>query len=270
MTKILRIPANSQAYLLAKRDSARDKFDVTKFVFGYENAAAFPPAWAYWKMEEESGTRYDATEGEEPYGYTRDLIELNDPIGHSSGKLGNAAHFAETDGILQSLGIYYAPTFILTGGVHWMYTFWWKHHVISSGDDVSIYFDAGGTLGLDGSFGIEEGNDLGLFYFDWYQVGWQNPTVVNSGHIVTPDEWHFICLYWNGTLHLEIDNVLVDSDVGGGGMIYNSTPSWGGLYPYGYMNCDLDDHGWWIGDDADEAIARRAELYNGGAGWSPY
>jgi hypothetical protein len=51
MSLLLKIPSKTQAYLFAKRDLAQDKFDVTKFRFGYENIIDIPLPWAYYKFE---------------------------------------------------------------------------------------------------------------------------------------------------------------------------------------------------------------------------
>ena len=63
MTNVLKIPANSQAYLFATRDIAQDKFDVRRFAYDFVNVVAFPEPWAYYKFEEPNGSELwvDAT-----------------------------------------------------------------------------------------------------------------------------------------------------------------------------------------------------------------
>jgi hypothetical protein len=78
MTNILKIPANTQAYLTAQRDEVEDVFDVVEFTWPYINEIVFPEPWAYWKFEEESGTRFDAT------GHGRNLLDQWDDGGTPS------------------------------------------------------------------------------------------------------------------------------------------------------------------------------------------
>ena len=63
MTNVLKIPANSQAYLFATRDIAQDKFDVRRFAYDFVNTAAIGNALKLTKPG--SGSVIQLTTGEE-------------------------------------------------------------------------------------------------------------------------------------------------------------------------------------------------------------
>ena len=239
MTRILRIPANSQAYLTAMRDSAQDKFDVVDYVFPYLNAMDFPAAWAYWKMDESSGTRADAT------GNGHHLPQSGSP-GYDTGKIGNAViSSSNSDGLrLEEIA------WPVTG--NFMIAMWIK-------------------IAADG--GVDFNSNMGIWAeaigSNWYMYAATDACFAESAYIYSLDEWHFICVYHDGVgLYIEIDGVEAASDLGAHGI----TDPYGVTYIYGLPagQASWDEVGIWVGDNATAAIARRAELYNGGAGWSPY
>jgi len=229
--------------------------------FSFESPApAFAPAWAYWKMEEAAGnSRADSS------GNGRSLTETDDPVERAAGKLGYGAFFdGIPDGTQKNLS---ASCPDLTGNAKFMVSFWLKHHVIGTPDYCDLYSELGdgGYCGFTiGSYGDDPNNV--------HISAYTRSRDVETGYVITPDVDHFICIYYDQTgLYIEVDNVLIDSDLGvSGASWYGGNVEMGGLYEDGQISFVIDDFGYWYAADAQDAIDNRADLWNGGAGYSPY
>jgi hypothetical protein len=122
--KIIKIPANSQAYLYAKRDANQDKFDVNKFVFGYLNTSAFPFGWwAYWKFEESSGPFMDST------GNEHHLINVNSEVVDygATGIIGQCAIGQQIPDVNQGWLEHDGSGEVVTEDTPWSFVFWHKY-----------------------------------------------------------------------------------------------------------------------------------------------
>ncbi len=240
MANILRIPANSEIEMMVIRDSVQDKFDVVDFVFDYINAAAFPTAWAYWKMEEMSGTRMDSS------GNGHDWPSYNSP-GCGTGKLGNAlTSSTNSDGLRKD-----APDF-------------WP---IDINTQFTISFWA--KIAING--GIDFNTNMGIWLEGWAGHGIGGYISCNMNWIDIPytypaDEWMFVVIYHDGTgLYLEINNTAVANSPGA----HEREDDLGTTYVFGIASGAMafDEVGIWL-----QALtpAQRSQLWNNGAGWSPY
>jgi hypothetical protein len=275
MTNILKIPANSQVYLTAICDSDKDKFDVVDFIT-CERESTFPAAWAYWKMEEEtSGDRIDAT------GNGHDLIPYTESYhrapGYATGVIGNAVS-------LDRVELPYGVTMLQTASgptapvdSHFTYVMWVNIPALTepgiSGAtlleftalgyaDLSFYAN---DYDFEGNKGIAIRATAGLdVYIMPELVAGTDPRVFEF----TPSTWHFVVLYYDGTgLYLEVDNVLVASDLGSCTTVNGEMATLIGGAQFGVDPTLVDLAGVYL-----EAIdsAMRTQLYNSGAGWSPY
>lgn len=253
MTNILRIPANTQAYLTAIRDAAADKFDVMEFTYQYGNQASFPPAWAYWKMEEASGNRLDSS------GNNRTLsLDSGYAVGYDLGILGNCSKFtANNQALIMS------EEWDTRGDTKFTITCWMKmvanaggtHRVLELTSNVVLWMKSDNMTKCYFEAGSESGGAVSWAIYDF-------------------NVWYFVCVYYDGTgLHLEVNNVEVASDAVVPTFDLVDEFSWGGTWvgyphpsaspPTGYF----DEVGIWL-----QALTagQRAQLYNSGAGWSPY
>lgn len=136
MTDLLRIPANSQAYLFAARDAAADTFDVKKFAYGFLNGI---PPWdlpdqVIEMLGSEIGDGYDTVEAPCEEGYV-----WFDPTKYD----GNCTFFFEANGwnidfdwdtetgpdlplkLVDSSGTVYATITLVNTGYVDMYTMGW-------------------------------------------------------------------------------------------------------------------------------------------------
>lgn len=247
MTNVLKIPANSQAYLIATRDVAQDKFDVRKFAYDYINAIALPAPWAYWKMNETIGTRIDST------GNGHDLsVHTASGLSYAAGKFGNCAVMVEP-GVtgpqqLENLG----TGMDQSGDKPFTMACWWKWH------------DDGGASGYPATVN----SDAPI----WWDIASGNCGVycntddryVEDYSTHAQDTWiHTIVVYDGSALNLYTNNVLKQSDAGGSGNDNDSFP----LYVYSdgaSVTFSLDELIFW---DVALTEAQRNQLYNSGAGY---
>lgn len=255
---IIPIAPNTQAYLTARRDVSQDKFDVVDYVFQYANAAPFPSAWGYWKLEETSGSRADSS------GNNRSLLEIDNPVTYTAdGKINNAAKFPGTDGTLQNLAAAATPAV----NTNWVMSLWIRIHRVATGSCEGYYEINGGAGQVSGGYGLNSGQTNGFFY-----LSAPSSQYVETGNTLTPDVWHFITCGHDGTqLYIEVDGSLVDSDVGANTASGDPGGSFnfGGIYPDNKMTIEIDELGLWL-DTNSLTPAQRAQLYNSGSGWSPY
>ncbi len=260
MTNILRIPANSQAYLTVIRDSAVDKFDIVDYKYGYLNPIPFPTPWAYWKLEETIGNpRLDST------GNNRTLTEVNQDVDSGVGKIGTAAYFPDTDGTQQNLNTNdLAPD--LTGNKKFTVSFWIKfHRIATSTFEIDFYCNFAAGDGVYLTLGLKN------LQTNAYIYAGTTSRFLQCTNIITPDVYHFVTLYYNQVgLYLEIDNVAIVSSLGVSGVTYApGKVSFGGISPNNKMSILLDEVGYWVGDNALTAD-QRSYLWNNGVGRSLY
>ena len=152
MTNVLKIPANSQAYLIATRDITQDKFDVRKFAYDFKNAVVFPEPWAYWKMEEDGcADRVDAT------GNGHELVPLGGAMWPTSNQTGYGYAYLD----------FYGMTF-----VHW------TAKLIYSIDS-SVLYEVGGSgapsWDIPVSIPLHDGYDSGDYYSAQITIEYWNP-----------------------------------------------------------------------------------------------
>jgi hypothetical protein len=223
---------------------------------------SFPLAWAYWKMEEGSGSNRDDSSGNNRY-----LEEILDPVPNATGILGNAALFQIGDHDLSRS----ITTPDLTGDTHFTITFWFNIHRLSSGD-AEMYLAFGQSSGggkIEGTLGVGSGSDPGFLWL-----------ATNTRFVTTPtnlalDTWHFAALYYDGNaLVLEIDDSEIDRDPNSGSgssgiTLAGNLISMSGLFPGSVIEVSIDEVGWWEGSNALSA-SQRSQLYNSGSGFSPY
>jgi len=210
-------------------------------------------------LEEESGRRTDASKN------GHDVTEPDAEVPDAVGKIGTAAFFPGTNGTNQNL---LSPSELdLTSDAKFMYAFWIKHHIISNpASYCEMYFNFGADVNL--TIGVDSGETDAYLY-----AATQSLTIdLSATPTLTPDALHFICVYYNQTgLYLEADNTAIANDAGSSGEDWPAGyVSMGGVYPNNEVSFIVDECGVWVGADAEEAISRRAELWGGGAGWSPY
>jgi hypothetical protein len=222
---LLKIPANSQAYLTAVRDEASDACDAIEMAYDYLNAAALPEPWAYWKMEEASGTRVDSTT------HARDLT----PAGHAlptndAGKIGNAAKNL-SDGVSPGprFAISAFPT--INGNQPFSLAFWLKTNYIAAitsyfrivawdnADSYdNLFFELHSDSATWGDFDTYWSLDLGHYDEEWDYSG-LNILIDPDVHPWTDGVLHFVCIIYDGSgLYLYVDNSLWGSAAGTHGM----------------------------------------------------
>ncbi len=276
MTNILRIPANTQAYLFVRRDIAQDKFDVKKFVYDYVNAESFPPAWAYWKMEEDGTNRLDSS-GNGRYLYPNGYA--NQPL-RADGKINYCAKF-----VGDNYGVNFRSDEVFTMGADQNYTFafWVKCNFTATGSSVNYFqFSLTDFVEDPGSFldvrimgnytlwGMDElyiKTTCGYYDAEWVWHELFITTDPNS-YTLESDTWHFVCVYYDGTgLYMEIDNVLFGSDLGKHNIPTSPTRIIVGNAVHSGTQSYIDEAGIW---DVALTADQRSQLWNSGAGWSPY
>jgi hypothetical protein len=256
MTDIIKVPANTRMRLKAVRDEEHDKFDVVDMAFQFNGETMLPEPWAYWKMEEPSGNRIDAT------GHGHHLVPQHpgyDP-GYGAGLVSGNSLVFPNPGLSDLYEVsteLYSP---IADNVPFTLSFWFK----STGASESYIRLLNATFGTawliltknaaNLEMDLENNTDEDIFIatlasFDLTQK-------------------HFVCIRGDGSnVYLEIDNSPIGSITGG---------SWGdsgtflvylqGIY-YGNANTYVDEAGFWLQElTADQ----RTYLYNSGAGRTLY
>ncbi len=259
---ILEIAPNSQGYLTVSHDSLQDKHDILSWTYNYGNAdvvAAFPDAWAYWKMEETSGTRVDSS------GNSRDLALTADEVSYTTGKLGNCLVLPTTAGASPYDMLTYAGNPDLSGDAKFTISFWFYFHSESAGHSYA-YIDLGSADG-DGGVGLTFHRALGATNVHITATVYALQAV--TGAMVTPDAWHFITVYYDQVgLYIDVDNANEASALG-----TSEIPADSGTIQFSTISENLtwrfDEVGYWVGANALSAT-QRTQLYNSGSGWSPY
>lgn len=293
MTNIIRIPPKTRARVEARYNAVHGRFDVVESRLGYLAASAFPAAWAYWKLDETTGTRldssgngnhlsnivgsvsYDASGIIDPY--CLKVVQSGVDAGYSCVTKEDAQLDLRSDapftivcwvkhgwsGEIDGLNFnplecyYYVPYDMVSKAYLGMYA--------SSPQDVAYY---GGEAGDIVSF-APACDGTAWFSSDNYEP-------IPTWHA---DSWHFYVFRWTGThFYLEVDNFRYDQRESSESYISNIMPSisigLGGAPGYAnYRSTSMILYvahaGIWIGDNA-LTDAQLTQLYNSGAGWSPY
>jgi hypothetical protein len=209
---------------------------------------SFPQAWAFWKLDEASGTRYDSS------GNGRHLAETSGTVNGDNGW----AHF---DVFTNQLWREPPGCPNLNGKTGYTYAFWFKPKYLSYR---SSYNAVGFNIVLGAN--VNRSNSTGKWRFEV----WNDYADIDCGYILDDETEHLAVIYFDGSkLYLEIDNVPVanassdayDYDTDGySAGIY-------GAYQTGYCEGWARNFGIW---EVMLTPAQRAQLWNGGAGWSPY
>lgn len=269
MTDLIKIPANSEAYLTAVRDDAADKFDVVEFAYDYLNPAAFPTPWAYWKMEEEGlETRADSSGNNHPLLPYTDVLEPGEDFDRVAGKVGYGMEWvAHYQGALDT---YVEEELPLVIGENTPFTlaFWVKPTALGVPDWTSWYLDTY-NLWLSIDFRDSATASLSFGISGPFPMGTET-IYVESGEILASDAWYFIVLEFTGSgLYLYIDNELINSMMGDDDPNISGSNylEMGGVYE-DEATFAFDEFGIWIGTALSED--QRAYLWNGGAGRSLY
>lgn len=259
MTNILRIPANSQGYLTAIRDNAVDKFDVVDFTYNYLNSD-FPEAWAYWKLEEASGTRVDSS------GNDRHLAPAGANLPDSStGVLGNQAHFTGNASSQNRLEL--AECWDPSGDKQFTYSFWVKSPEVPLTSYASFIITSNLSVTIQGAYGDygEEGLIVTVNTEDPWNLWISGDPDV---YLLPPGvSAHFFIVYDGVGLYVYVDNVLAMSASGSHGMTANMDVVKFGMPAHSSVESWVDEFGIW---EVALTAEQRAQLYNSGAGWSPY
>lgn len=284
MTDVLKIPANTRLRMMAIRDDAQDKFDVVGMEYDFRAGLTIPEPWAYWKMEEDGTNRIDAT------GHGHDLSEWGwtQYPERIAGKVGNAVQLtgigvgpeATLRRLNESFTINPSQPFTIAGwfktnqrgGIGPAYEYirfiFWDFYSDTSAEI---------TFRIDGCYAIYGTQELYIvaavgMYVDTEEWIWGGLgcSTTPSSFSPTENEWHFYCLWYDGTgLYLEVDNVLVNQALGQHPAIGTASRvyldiSWN---PGGGVVSAADELGVWTQAlTADE----RTYLYNSGAGRTLY
>lgn len=248
---IIKLPANSQALVEIVYDKNQSKFDVLSMEYNYMNGAAFPAAWAYYKFEEESGTRYDSSGNGN---HLHDGIEGYTPSSNDTGKIGNCIKFVHDDG---SPGLYADISWVPSGGL-FTFAFWFK---ATGGGSSRSACDINSNIDIDMKWNADGSKFKIVVAGDYYYFA--------TGYDCNPDTWYFIVIYGDGTgVFIDVNNTCVASDTQyGPELVSNYGVTYIAASGYAGQTCWLDEL--WIGPTCLTS-EQRTQLYNGGAGWSPY
>lgn len=156
-------------------------------------------AVAYWKMEEASGTRIDATGG------GNDLAPTNAP-GNTTGKVGDALSLA----MASSQKVSRASTADLRlGGGDFLITCWLKVNGTINDYEVRGAVCKIGAVQPDYLINVARDEDLPYFYAAIGMVDAPFQTFVFSDELADVTIWHFIAFWFDLSLariYLQIDN----------------------------------------------------------------
>lgn len=241
--QIFRIPTSSELYLTAIRDDLDDTFDVIDLTFNYLNDS-FPAAWAYWKMEEESGTRYDATGNDRDLSDTEEGTEYGQYMSRATGKAGYAIQFDDS---------------VFQGGVR-LYRDGWPDLTSENPFSFSVWVNVDDTYsGFDLYCG-----DLTLYFGGEYvySCGWGSAYVDGEA---TAGGWHHFAVTFDGTtMKLYVDGTMVSESEG----TTECDPLDTYIYVYGFEGVvQVDEVGIWTQALAADQITY---LYNSGSGRTLY
>ena len=214
-------------------------------------------AWGYWKMDEATGTRLDAS------GNNRDLPIYNGTVSYTSGQIGTAALFEN------------GSTLVLNDGfsldsAHYSIMFW--AYIGSTTPSVP---DGGMTLRVDFS------QNIGTFFFhNLYgtnkvsiQITCGFSQIIDTGYIYDPNSKHFVVVVGDGNqVILYVDNVAVATYSGAA----NPLAGLSGISEsviIGQNNSTIEDNKAWVDElvcisDVSLSPSQVSYYWNGGTGRS--
>jgi hypothetical protein len=209
----------------------------------------FPIAnlFAFWKLNESSGTRYDSS------GNGRNLTEPDGAVPSTTGKIANCAYFSGT-----RLG---STSFGVNPNSNFSMSVWMKPRSFSSYQHIiGAPFQNGFYIGGNGpQFGSTVGYNLTFNLYNGTVFGISAPTTAF-------DTWHhYVFIREGDTLKLYADNVYIGSaSVSGQSFVGDPVFSvGGGEFDEYYFNGDIDALGLWTRALTESEITY---LYNGGNG----
>jgi hypothetical protein len=266
--RIIRLAPKTQCYTDVRYDGHHSKFDVVDQRFNYPAIVpvTFPAAWGYWKFEEEGTTLLDSS------GNGHNLIEANtETTSRITGLLGNCVKGDKPVGGNQGyLECNVETPVSLPQETPWSFVVWHKFidgESPNNGDPLQIYFPP-----YDNCFGIYtlgsltsatlyvtcDIGDISVSYnaSETYDHGnWSMFTVTFDGMYVklyrnTTLIWTSMAVTFATPGNLDWDHVLFMPGVG---RICQSYIDEAGIY-----------------NGVAFTVEQIAQLWNSGAGWSPY
>lgn len=211
---------------------------------------------AYWKLEEASGTRVDAT------GRGNDLTD-NNSVGQAAGKVGNAASFVAASSQYLSR----ASTADLSVGTSSVtLAGWMKFTTVASVRTLLGKYELNQQ-----EYTLDYSESVGTFRFLVSNNGSANTVLTSSFGAASAGAWYFVCVWRDATaqtINLQINGGAIASVSYTSPSIYSGTAGFGigGLtYPGNYQDGQIDEVGIW---KRVLTAAERTALYNGGAGRS--
>jgi hypothetical protein len=241
-----------------KLGSARPgKLNIKKVIGGFlqngklriKTPLPFPIAnlFAFWNLNESSGTRYDSS------GNGRNLTETYGTVSSTTGKIANCAYFNGTGGGGSTNSKLGSTSFGVNPNSNFSMSVWMKPRSFSGSQHI---------IGAPFQNGFYIGGNNSNLTFNLY-----NGTVWGiSAPSTTLDTWHhYVFIREGDTLKLYADNVYIGSaDITGESFDNGSVFSvGGGEYNEYYFNGDIDALGLWTRPLTESEIA---SLYNGGNG----
>lgn len=260
MSRIIRLPANSQAYVKVLRDGNQGTFDAKLMRYGYVNPPAFPAAWAYWKLNEASGSRLDSS------GNGRHLTPQGTTLPDSAaGVLGDAAHFTGSNLVQNRLEL--SECWNPADDAKFTYSFWVKSPAVDGSSYSSFILTSNLSVTIQGAYGFY-GSD-GLIVTVNTEDPWNLWIGGDPGVYLLPDDtWHHFFIVYDGVgLYVCVDNVLEMSATGTHGMTDNMNIVKFGMPDMTGVESWAQHFGIWT---SALTSAQGSQLFNSGAGWSPY
>lgn len=260
---VIPIAPSTQAYLTVKRDYAQDKFDITKFVFDFQNVPApsiLDNIWCYLKCEEASGqNRLDST----PNGHNTIAYGTTAQI---SGKVANGINFKiDGNGYPRLLFQGGANALNFVGDPNFSMAFWLRVSNATHSPYVLIPFTIDSDtyevrLLATAANATDPTCDL------WVTFG---QLIAAGAHTLSADTWHFVVVTYDGNgLNVYVNNNSYASDVGSANHSSNSaTLQYIGWPDDSVSSTDLDEFGIWMRALSANDIAY---LWNNGTGRTLY
>jgi len=217
---------------------------------------------SYFKLDEESGVRYDATKNALGYDLTDNATVL-----YNTGIIGNGAEFVKANSEYLSSTTNVGAT---AWGSPYSFNFWVKltAEVTSGADFGFMGHTPGGTSGNRGWSGVYYSYNSGTIRLGFTRYDPTNNDF-NIYHNITlgTDDWHMITLTYNSS---QLEAFVNGSSVGtvtatssGGTASSYENPTFSLGKANNYCNAIIDEAGVWNRQLSDAEIT---ELYNSGDG----
>jgi hypothetical protein len=228
-----------------------------------------PLPWAFWNMNETSGTRSDAS------GNGNDWASMSDvppalEVYSTTGKIRNAARFLMSTGTWLGTGrIGKAPD--ISDNKPFFISFLYRISNISGNSYAGLYFTGADTtytteIDINFSDAVSAGSVVSVIGINWTTI------VEYTGVVPIESGWHLFFMYYDGvTLTTELDNVALGSVE-----METDFPAPGSTDTLGFWTWaddpedtathDLDTVGIWVDAAALQMIAKKSLLWNGGTG----